>query len=103
MGGAFHRQGFAAKDILRACSVLVIVLIFAHTALRRTLVSASLVYLEYFYLILYLSCLFISFNSILFAIGKVRLIEYKDNLLPKLLFWPVVAGAMFAITLVSFY
>ena len=40
--------GFTAKDVLRACSVLVIVLIFAHTSLRRTLVSASLVYLEYF-------------------------------------------------------
>ena len=95
--------GFASKDILRACSVLVIVLIFAHTALRRTLISASLVYLEYFYLVLYLSSLFVSFNSILFAIGKVRLLQYEDNLLPKLLFWPIVAGVMFVITLVSFY
>jgi len=95
--------GFASKDVLRACSVLVIVLIFAHTALRRTLFSASLVYLEYFYLVLYLSCIFISFNSILFATGKGRLIQYEDNLLPKLLFWPVVTNAIFAITLFSFY
>jgi hypothetical protein len=95
--------GFSAKDVVRACSVLVIVLIFAHTALRRTLYSASLVYLEYFYLILYLSCIFVSYNSILFATGKVRLFQIGDNLLPKLLFWPVVAGAIFAITLVLFY
>ncbi|MBT5896307.1 MAG: hypothetical protein HOH61_10420 [Rhodospirillaceae bacterium] len=95
--------GFAAKDILRASSVLVIVLIFAHSALRQTLFSASLVYLEYFYLVLYLSCIFVSFNSILFATGKGRLFQYRDNLLPKLLFWPVVAGAIFAITLASFY
>jgi len=35
--------------------------------------------------------------------GKGRLIQYEDNLLPKLLFWPVVTNAMFAITLFSFY
>ncbi len=95
--------GFTSKDVLRACSVLVIVLIFAHTALRRTLFSASLVYLEYFYLILYLSCIFVSSNSIMFATGKGRLLQYGDNLLPKLLFWPVVTGTIFAITLVLFY
>ncbi|MBC8239429.1 MAG: hypothetical protein H8E30_03035 [Alphaproteobacteria bacterium] len=95
--------GFTSKDVVRACSVLVIVLIFAHTALRRTLFSASLVYLEYFYLILYLSCIFVSSNSIMFATGKGRLLQYGDNLLPKLLFWPVVTGTIFAITLVLFY
>ncbi|MBT7759316.1 MAG: hypothetical protein HN732_18440, partial [Rhodospirillaceae bacterium] len=70
--------GFSAKDVVRACSVLIIVLIFAHTALRRTLFSASLVYLEYFYLILYLSCIFVSSNSILFATGRGWLFQFGD-------------------------
>lgn len=95
--------GFASKDIVRACAMLIIVLIFAHSALRRTLYSASLVYLEYFYMMLYLSCLAVSFNAIFFAMGKVPILEYRDNFWPKVAYWPVLTGAAFLITLVSFY
>ena len=95
--------GFATKDVLRACSVLIIVLIFAHAGLRDRLFSPTLVYPEYFYIALYLSCLLVSANSIAFAVGKIRWIEYHDNLIPKLLFLPVFASVIFVITLLSLY
>jgi hypothetical protein len=95
--------GFAAKDIVRGSSVLIIVLIFAHSSLRRTIDSASLVYLEYFYMILYISSLLIAFNSVLFATGGFKIVEYKDNLLPKIFFWPILSVTVFAITALSFY
>jgi hypothetical protein len=95
--------GFAAKDIVRGSSVLIIVLIFAHSSLRRTIDSASLVYLEYFYMILYVFSLLIAFNSVLFANGRFKIIEYKDNLVPKILFWPVLSALVFTITASAFY
>ena len=95
--------GFAAKDIVRGSSVLIIVLIFAHSSLRQAIDSASLVYLEYFYMMLYIFSLLISFNSVLFANGNFKIIEYKDNLLPKIFFWPVLSVLVFVITASSFY
>ncbi len=95
--------GFTTKDILRGSSVLLIVLVFAHTALRNKLFSPTLVYTEYFYIVLYLSCLLVSCNSIIFAKGVVKFIQYRDNLLPKLLFLPVIATTVFVITLAALY
>ena len=95
--------GFAAKDIVRGSSVLIVVLIFAHASLRRSIDAASLVYLEHFYMVLYVMCLAVSFNSIVFAYGTIRAIEYRDNLLPKLLYWPLMGVLSFAITFLSFY
>jgi hypothetical protein len=95
--------GFAAKDIVRGSSVLIIVLIFAHSSLRRSIESASLVYLEYFYLILYTFAMLVAFNSVLFANGRLKLIEYRDNMFPKIIFWPVLSVLIFLITVTSFY
>ena len=95
--------GFAAKDIVRASLVLILVLIFAHSSLRRNIDSASLVYIEYFYIILYVICLLIAFNSVSFANGNSKFIEYKDNLLPKIFFWPILSFTIFAITTSTFY
>jgi hypothetical protein len=95
--------GFATKDVLRGSSVLLIVLVFSHTALRNQLFSPTLVYSEYFYIMLYLLCLLVSCNSIIFATGAVKFIQYRDNLLPKLLFLPVVTTAVLVITLASQY
>ena len=95
--------GFAAKDIVRGSSVLIIVLIFAHSSLRRTIDSASLVYIEHFYMILYVYSLLIALNSVLFASSKFEFIQYKDNLIPKIIFWPVLSGLVFTITASAFY
>jgi hypothetical protein len=95
--------GFAAKDIVRGSSVLIIVLIFAHSSLRRTIESASLVYLEYFYLVLYTFAMLVAFNAVLFANGRLAIIEYRDNIFPKIIFWPVLSILVFLITASSFY
>ena len=35
--------------------------------------------------------------------GASSLIMYEKNLLPKVLFWPVTLGAIWLVTLVTFY
>ena len=47
--------------------------------------------------------LWISINSVLFAIGtRIRLIHYENNLISKLAFWPCLLGLMFAVTVFAF-
>ena len=78
--------------------------ILAHLDIRRTLNASGVVYIEYFYFILYVILLLQTINSIIFAAtNHVGFLEYKDNLIPKVVFFPVTLGLMFAITAGLFY
>lgn len=64
----------------------------------------SIIYLEYFYLVMYLAVLTVSLNSIAFASNmNVPFIDAKDNIYVKVLYWPVIMGILLFITLLNFY
>ncbi len=96
--------GFTAKDIVQGVAALFFVVSFQHIALRTSLASAKLIYLEYFYFVSYFTLLAVAADGILFA-GRsgIALIEFRDNLLPKLSFWPTVMALLFVVTFLRFY
>lgn len=95
--------GFTAKDVVLGCAALFFVVIFDHAALRQNLASPHVMYMEWFYLMMYLMLMGVTINSLLFATGRLRLLELGDNLLPKVLFGPAYLGAIFAISAAVFY
>ena len=49
--------------------------------------------MEFFYFAIYGAILSVSLNSILFATApNLQFIQYRDNLVMELLFWPVLFG-----------
>ena len=95
---------FNAQDILASCAALVFVVILAHIDLRGTLAAEGILYLEYFYFVMYIATLLVTINAILFSWdANIRLIQYQDNLIPKLMFWPVITGSLLLLTLAIFY
>jgi hypothetical protein len=73
-------------------------------ALRNSLASPVLMYFEYFYFAVYLAILLVSVNAILFAAQLgITPIEHRENLIPKVLFWPFWTAAVFMITYVALY
>lgn len=96
--------GFTAADSLRSAAALFFVASFQHVALRNTLASPVIMYFEYFYFALYLAIMFVSLNAILFGAQLgIRVIEHRENLVPKLVFFPLYATALFLITFATFY
>ncbi len=96
--------GFSASAVLGYCAALFFVLIVKHSQLRSTLAVHGIVYIEYFYFVMYLAILVVSLNSLLLASdGTMPLIHYKDNLLVKILYWPVILGILLIVTLCVFY
>jgi hypothetical protein len=96
--------GFSSHGVLAYCTTLLFTLIIAHTSLRSRIPIGSIIYLEYFYMILYLAIMVVSLNSIAFASNRdVPFIDTKDNIYVKVLYWPVILGALLIITLLSFY
>jgi hypothetical protein len=90
--------------ILNICAAMFFVIAFSHIDIRRKIGAEEIFYLECFYFLTYVNILWVSVNSVLFAMGReVRLIQFRNNLLAKILYWPVLLGAVFAVTLVFFY
>jgi hypothetical protein len=90
--------------VLNICAGMFFVIAFSHIEIRRRIAAEEVFYLEYFYLLIYVAILAISINSVLFAMGApLRIVRYRDNLIPKLLFWPALLLAVFAVSVYTFY
>lgn len=96
--------GFNAATIITTCAALFFAVLISHIEARGALAAKAIFYGEYFYLVAYAVILSICVNAILFTqVKPPRLIDYRDNLLPKILYWPVVMGTLYGITLAVFY
>ena len=66
------------------------------------LLEHGIVYIEYFHTLMYLAILAVAINAYLFDCGGkswlVRWIRYQNNILPKVLFWPVVLSMSAIVT-----
>jgi hypothetical protein len=90
--------------VLAYCAALLFVLTVAHANLRDRLAAHGIIYLENFYFVMYFAILAVSINAIAFASPfTIRFIHSHDNLLVKLLYWPVILGLLLGITVVFFY
>jgi hypothetical protein len=98
--GAF---GFSAMEVVMGAAALFFVVIFDHSALRDDLATTKPFYLEYFYFVMYLALVGVCANAIAFAMQRGHLVRFQDNLVPKLLFWPLYLGAIALITVAIFW
>ena len=96
------RLGFSTSGFIGASSALFFVVMLAHIQLRQQFAGTSIVYLEYFYILMYAMLVIVTANTYLFSIGGTsrwhKIILYKDNIIPKVAYWPVVFGSMIIIT-----
>jgi hypothetical protein len=77
-------------------------MILNHVNLRQH-VSGGIVYLEYFYVILYFGILWVLLNAALYLKGlHPPGIRWRENLIARVAFLPLVTGAMFVATYLTF-
>jgi len=96
-----NRLGFNTSGFIGASSALFFVVMLAHIQLREQFSGASIVYLEYFYILMYALLVVATANTYLFSIRPKRwakLILYHDNIIPKVAYWPIVFGCLIIIT-----
>lgn len=98
-----EKFGFNATGAITTCSALFFVVMLAHVQVRQLFAGSALVYIEYFYLIMYIIILLTALNAYVFSLGQLEhfnLIYYNDNFIPKVAFWPVVLWMMAIATLI---
>ena len=91
-------------QVLSIAAALFLVVAITHNGMRDALAISGIVYLEYYFILLYLTILATSINAIMWA-AKIQLLilTYRDNLAIKVLFWPAFLGIGLIFTLISFY
>ena len=94
---------FTALEIVSACGAFLFIIIIDQINLREKIITAGIIYLDYFYFILYIMILLVAINAILFASNiKIDWIDYKNNLIPKLLYWPTNLALLLLVTMLVF-
>jgi hypothetical protein len=90
--------------LISFCSGLLFIVVFAHIGIREKLDAEKLFLLEYFYLISYFAFFYVIVNIILYKVNvRLLLITERNNLFYKALFWPLIFGAIFTVSFVTFY
>lgn len=98
------RFGISTAGVLGSVSVLLFGVIGKQGTLRTALDTQQLTYLEALPVLLYVMLLLTALNAILVcAPFDFKVLEYRDNLLPELFFWPVLLSLLFLLTLVVYY
>jgi hypothetical protein len=95
--------GFKATDVIRASAALLFPALIAQVNLRSKVGASELIYISKLHFILYASILAVAANAIVFTLSASGIVHHRDNLVPKLLFWPAIVGACFAVSLVFLY
>lgn len=96
--------GFNALSGASGCSAVFFIVIYNHISIRNQLGAPGVVYMEFYFFVTYLAILYVSLNSIMVAMDhKTRFINHEDNLISRLIYWPMVTGILFVSTFVAFY
>ncbi|MFC7305171.1 hypothetical protein ACFQVC_13180 [Streptomyces monticola] len=97
------RFGFSTWTAISFAVSLLLVVVVDQTQIREIAGDTSLTYLEFFAIAQYVVIMGIFANAIIIGSeAKVPALEWRDNLLPTLLYWPVLIGLFFAFTLFVF-
>ncbi|HLL51469.1 MAG TPA: hypothetical protein VK356_12440 [Thermomicrobiales bacterium] len=98
------RFGLSTAGVLAAASGLLFAVILKHNQIRSGVGSRGISYIELIPIILYVVIIVVVLNAILLASPvRVKIISHRNNLIPTLLYWPVLLGLLLAITLWIFF
>ncbi|GJM16205.1 MAG: hypothetical protein DHS20C13_15320 [Thermodesulfobacteriota bacterium] len=89
--------------VVRPYATLFLALIFLQISLRRNLGANEIVYIEYYYFLTYFIMAGVSLNAVLLQNSKLGIVQYKNNLIPKLFFWPFTGLAILILNIIVFY
>ncbi len=93
----------ARQGIIESMAAFFFVLIFSHIDLRKNIVTAELIFMEFFYFITYLMIILSTLNLMAYTKSKTSLFDYNDNQIFRALYFPVFFLLVLIVMLFKFY
>lgn len=98
------RVGLTIFDLSVAAGGLLFAVILDHNGIRTAVESQSVIYLEWVPLLLVVFIVLVVVSAVLSVKQwRVPILGYRGDLIPVLLYWPALLGALLTITLVVFF
>ncbi|MDQ2655352.1 MAG: hypothetical protein M3Z20_20155 [Chloroflexota bacterium] len=96
--------GVTVFDLIVAVGALLFAVILDHNSVRSAVQSQSLTYLEWFPLMLDIFIVLVVLDGVAAVKGwRIPILGYRGDLLPVLVYWPLLIGAFLLITLRTFF
>ncbi|WP_341528105.1 cache domain-containing protein [Nostoc sp. UHCC 0302] len=93
-----------AMEVLAACAGFIFIVILDQISLREQVLAKGLVYFEFFYLVIYLYIFVITINAVLMLVKpELKVLQYQDNLIAKIFYWPSLLKLLLLITIFIFF
>ena len=90
--------GYNAINVLRSIISLFFPVVVSQINLRNHILTEGLLYVEYYYFVIYCLILLVGLNALAVAFWEAPFLLQGDNRNAKLLFWPILSTAFFAIS-----
>ena len=95
--------GFSSSTVLEQCAALFFILVISHVSLRDELEAKGMIFLEYFYFATYAQIVFVAVAAIVYTSDiQFRILDFKEGLIIKMLYWPTCFFFCIFITLMKF-
>ena len=95
---------FKLMGLIGSFSGLFFGALLAHLKLRGAYGTPEITYAEFFYFFIYLCIPLVAVNAFMSKMKSGYIIvSYRDNLIPRLIYWPCIMGVQFLLTLWTFY
>ena len=91
------------QGIIESMAAFAFVLVFSHIDMRKEIVTADLIYIEYFYFATYLLIVISTYNLVTYAKVNSKNFDFNDNQIFKAVFFPIFYILILIVTLVKFY
>ena len=93
----------ARQGIIESMAAFFFVLIFSHIDLRKDILTADLMFMEYFYFITYAAIILSTFNLITYTKSTLSIFDYNNNQIFRASYFPVFLLVILGVMLVKFY
>ena len=96
------RHDFSTNGFIAASSALFFVVLLGHIQLREQFAGSGIVYIEYFYILMYVYLVAATATTFIFATRAFKwlsIVHYEDSIIPKVCYWPTLLALLIIITL----
>ncbi|RKQ69187.1 cache domain-containing protein [Litorimonas taeanensis] len=93
----------ARQGIIESMAAFFFVLIFSHIDLRKDIVTADVIFMEYFYFATYFMIVASTLNLMFYTKNKTSLFDFNDNQIYRAVYFPIFFAILLTAMLVKFY
>ena len=90
--------------VVQGMAALFFAILLAHITIRNKIPTPHITYLETFYFVIYLLIILLIIVVIMYSRSeRYKILNYHDNIVVKVAYWPFLFGLIYLITLLKFY